>query len=74
MLCCWLLLQNPEIIKRWVNEVQEAVQSKQPMVGGWWVAGVVVLWALSPLWPRLGFRVRCSTVCGMMDDDVWMDS
>lgn len=30
--CCCLRLQNPEIIKRWVNEVQEAAQSKHSMV------------------------------------------
>ncbi len=27
-----LLRQNSEIVKRWTNEIQEAVQSKQPMV------------------------------------------
>jgi hypothetical protein len=30
--CCCCVLQNSEIIKRWVNEVQEAVQSKHSMV------------------------------------------
>lgn len=29
---CLCVLQNQEVIKRWVNEVQEAVQSKHNMV------------------------------------------
>jgi len=32
LLLLTFLLQNAEIIKRWVNEVQEAVQSKHSMV------------------------------------------